>query len=270
MKASVNKTCLVGPAIAQEQFIAEHLFFYLVSGAMSGSYGGKNYTLQSGEYGITRKNRLSRQTPAKDNDKADKIIFVFDEPFLRTFQEKHKLIATPFKLEESFLRLPDNELIPNFIHSLIPYYNSKGEIDKAFFDVKREELLLILLQLDPDLSGVFFDYGSPEKIDLEEFMNRNYLFSVNIDRFAYLTGRSLSAFKRDFYAIFNETPSRWLVRKRLEDAYFLIDKRRKKPSEIYIDLGFETLSHFSFAFKKLFGRTPTAVNQHSSHNTYGN
>ena len=37
MKASVNKTCLIGPALAQEQFIAEHLFFYLVKGTMSES-----------------------------------------------------------------------------------------------------------------------------------------------------------------------------------------------------------------------------------------
>lgn len=259
MKAPVNKTCLIGPAIAREQFIAEHLFFYLVKGNMSGYYGGKNYALQSGEYGITRKNRLGRQNPAKESDEAEKIIFVFDEPFLRTFQEKQKIIAAPFRSEESFLRIPGNELINSFIHSLTPYYNERGEMDKAFFDVKREELLLILLQLQPELSGVFFDYGIPQKIDLEAFMNRNYRFNVSIDRFAYLTGRSLSAFKRDFYAIFNETPSRWLIRKRLEDAYFLIDKRSKKPSEIYIDLGFEALSHFSFAFKKLFGQTPTEL-----------
>lgn len=259
MKAPVNKTCLIGPAIVREQFVAEHLFFYLVEGAMSGYYGSKNYALQSGEYGVARKNRLGRQNPAKENDIAEKIIFVFDEPFLRSFQEKHVIVTTHFTSEESFLRLPDNALIPGFIHSLGPYYNRQGEIDRAFFDVKREELLLILLQLQPELSGLFFDFGIPQKIDLEEFMNRNYRFNVHIDRFAYLTGRSLSAYKRDFYAIFHETPSRWLVRKRLEDAYSLIDKQHKKPADIYLDLGFEALSHFSFAFKRLFGQTPTEL-----------
>jgi len=257
MKASVNKTCLIGPEIMQEQFIAEHLFFYLVNGTVSGNYDDKNYTLRSGEYGIVRKNRLGRQNKHKAGDHVEKIVFVFDESFLKAFQEKHKLTAATFRSGESFLRLPDNQLVPNFIHSLKPYYNNRGEIDKAFFDVKREELLLILLHLQPELSGVFFDYGIPGKIDLEAFMNRNYKFNVKIERFAYLTGRSLSAFKRDFYAIFNDTPSRWLVRKRLEEAYFLIDKRDKKPSEIYLDLGFESLTHFSFAFKTLFRQTAT-------------
>ena len=257
MKASVNKTCLIGPALKEEQFIAEHLFFYLKKGIMSGYSSGKNYTLQAGEYGITRKNRLSRQDPSKATDEVEKIIFVFDESFLMTFQQKHQRMATPFNLEDSFLRLSGNELIPSFIRSLTPYYNEQGQLETAFFDVKREELLLILLQLQPELAGLFFDYGVPQKIDLEAFMNRNYRFNVHIDRFAYLTGRSLSAFKRDFHTLFNETPSRWLLRKRLEDAYHLLDKRSKKPSDIYLDLGFETLSHFSVSFKKQFGLNPT-------------
>jgi len=261
MKNAVSKTCLIGPAIRPEQFIAEHLFFYLVDGTMSGHYGSKNYTLKSGEYGLVRKNRLGRLDNSKVNHRAEKIIFVFDEPFLKAFQEKHKIISTKFKSDEPFLRLDDNGLIPNFIHSLIPYYNAQGQMNKEFFDVKREELLLILLHLQPGLSGVFFDYGIPGKIDLEEFMNRNYKFNVSTERFAYLTGRSLSAFKRDFKATFNETPNRWLVQKRLQEAYSLIGKKDKKISEIYQDLGFEALSHFSFAFKKQFGLTPTELTE---------
>lgn len=261
MKTSVNKTCLIGPAIKPEQFIAEHLFFYLVNGSMSGYYGGENYTLKSGEYGIVRKNRLGRMDSAKENHQAEKIIFVFDEFFLKSFQDKYNVISTKFKSDDPFLRLSDNELIPNIIHSLKPYFDLQGQIDKAFFDLKREELLLVLLKLKPELSGVFFDYAIPGKIDLEEFMEHNYKFNVSVARFAYLTGRSLSAFKRDFKLIFNDTPNHWLVQKRLREAYFLIERRNEKASEIYQNLGFEALSHFSFAFKKLFKLTPTELGE---------
>jgi AraC-like DNA-binding protein len=125
--------------------------------------------------------------------------------------------------------------------------------------VKYEELLIILLKNQPELAGIFFDYAKPEKINLEEFMNRNYKFNVSVERFAYLTGRSISAFKRDFKTIFNQTPNRWLIQKRLQEAYFLISKKGEKASQIYLDLGFEALSHFSYAFKKLFGITPTEL-----------
>jgi AraC-like DNA-binding protein len=260
MKAPVTKTCLIGPLITKEQFVAEHLFFYLVDGSMSGYSGGKYYTLKAGEYGIMRKNRLGRIGDSKmDNENVEKIIFVFDEPFLKSFQEKRKLTAVKFKSDDPFLQLSDNGLIPNFINSLKPYYNNHGQIEKAFIDVKREELLLILLQLQPELSGVFFDYGIPGKINLEEFMNRNYKFNVSLERFAYLTGRSLSAFKRDFKQIFHDTPNHWLVQRRLQESYVLINGMSKKPKDIFLDLGFEDLSHFSFAFKKLFGLTPTEL-----------
>ena len=43
-------------------------------------------------------------------------------------------------------------------------------------------------------------------------MNRNYQFNVSNSRFAYLTGRSLSAFKMDFKAIFHSTPALWLCK----------------------------------------------------------
>ncbi|HMQ59732.1 MAG TPA: helix-turn-helix domain-containing protein [Flavilitoribacter sp.] len=35
----------------------------------------------------------------------------------------------------------------------------------------------------------------------------------------------------------------------------------KRKADVYLELGFEDLSHFSFAFKKAFGRTPTQVRQ---------
>ncbi|WP_228084897.1 AraC family transcriptional regulator [Mucilaginibacter sp. JRF] len=132
------------------------------------------------------------------------------------------------------------------------------QLDEAFEDLKYEELLIILLKTKPELSGIFFDFGIPQKINLEAYMNRNFRFNVSLKRFAFLTGRSLSAFKRDFKAVFNETPSRWLVKKRLQEAYFLLEKEKRKPSDIYIDLGFESLSHFSIAFKRAFGVVPSS------------
>ena len=256
MKAENITSCYIGPQISPEQFIQEHFFLYLIKGTMHGYDGHKNYTLKSGECCIARKNHLARYNKEKEADQFEKIIVIFDEVFLKNFKTKHNLSDTTSNSSDVFLRVRQNELIPNFVCSLAPYYNSGGKIDETFSNVKREELLLILLKSNPELKNVLFDFGAPEKLNLEEFMNRNYKFNVSIERFAYLTGRSLTVFKKDFAKIFGETPSRWLVKKRLQEAHFQINKKGKKPSDIYLDLGFEDLSHFSFAFKKKFGKSP--------------
>lgn len=75
-------------------------------------------------------------------------------------------------------------------------------------DLKLKEALLLLLQVNPELKNILFDFSEPGKINLEGFMNKNYHFNVELKRFAYLTGRSLATFKRDFEKIFNVSPSR--------------------------------------------------------------
>lgn len=259
MRVTEIKSCYIGPEISPEQFVPEHFFLFLAKGTINGYDGNQHYILHSGEYCLVRKNHLARYNKQKENDEFEKVIIIFDEPFLKAFQEKHTITTSKFKSTEAFLRIHQSELVPTFVRSLMPYYNRSGRIDGRFADVKREELLLILLQIQPELANVFFDYGIPEKINIEAFMNRNYKFNVSIERYAYLTGRSLSAFKRDFKATFNDTPNHWLVQRRLQEAHFLIEKKNKKSSDIYLDLGFEDLSHFSYAFKKQFGYSPTKL-----------
>lgn len=259
MRVTEIKSCYIGPEISPEQFVPEHFFLFLAKGTINGYDGNQHYILHSGEYCLVRKNHLARYNKQKENDEFEKVIIIFDEPFLKAFQEKHTITTSKFKSTEAFLLIHQSELVPTFVRSLMPYYNRSGRIDGRFADVKREELLIILLQIQPELASVFFDYGIPEKINIEAFMNRNYKFNVSIERYAYLTGRSLSAFKRDFKATFNDTPNHWLVQRRLQEAHFLIEKKNKKSSDIYLDLGFEDLSHFSYAFKKQFGYSPTKL-----------
>lgn len=255
----INPAKLPEVEILAEQFIPDNVLFYINKGTMHCYDGNNTYTFKAGEYAIARKNRLARYTIENNEDGFQPFIFCFDEPFLKNFQEKHKIISPSFKSVSTFIKVKKTERIPNFINSLQSYSDHSGKIDTAFEDIKYEELLIILLQNEPELAGIFFDFRIPEKINLEKFMNHHFSFNVSINRFAFLTGRSLSAFKREFKTIFNETPNRWLVQKRLQEAYFLIDKSNKKPSDIYLDLGFESLSHFSFAFKRQYGVPPTQI-----------
>ncbi|OOQ60463.1 helix-turn-helix domain-containing protein [Mucilaginibacter pedocola] len=247
--------------ILREQFIPDHVFVYIRQGGVSFFDGRNTRVLSAGDSCIVRKNSLAKFAVADSAEGFDPVLFCFDEPFLRSFQTKYKPVVTRAKTEGAFVAIEGSELLQNFMASIKPYQTEVMQLDEAFEDLKYEELLIILLKTNPYIGGLLFDFAPPEKINLEAFMNRHFNFNVSMSRFAYLTGRSLSAFKRDFQEIFNDSPGRWLTRKRLQEAYFNINTEGKNPSNIYLQLGFESLSHFSVAFKKMFGHAPTAKQQ---------
>ena len=248
----------IKPNILSEQFIPDFAFVYVAKGTIHCFDVTKTYTFKTGEFILAQKNKLARY---KITGEFEYRLFCFDEPFLKNFQKKHNTAQSENSSKETFIKIENAKLLKAFIESLKPYSTNQNEIDIAFEDLKYEELLIILLKIKPELSGLVFNYAKPDKVNLGKFMLANFKFNVSLQRFAFLTGRSLSSFKRDFRAIFNDAPSHWLIQKRLEEAYYLIDKKDQKPSDIYLDVGFEDLSHFSFAFKKLFGLTPTELNE---------
>jgi AraC-like DNA-binding protein len=231
----------------------------LLKGSMKAYDGNKSYTMHPGDNIIARKNHLIRYTKFKEEGQFEKIIITLDEPFLKQFLERHIYDVKVSDHGDSFVFVKENKWIRSYIKSLEPYYAGDLELDATFSDIKREELLLILLKSEPDLSKILFNFGIPGKIDLEDYMNKNFRFNVSLERFAFLTGRSLSSFKRDFQKTFGTTPGNWLKKKRLDEAYFQISKQNQKPSDVYLEVGFEDLSHFSFVFKKEFGKTPSEV-----------
>jgi AraC family transcriptional regulator, exoenzyme S synthesis regulatory protein ExsA len=245
--------------VLNEQFIPDNVFIYLAKGAIRVFDGNKSISFKAGDACIARKNRLAKYELLDSKDGFEPIFFCFDEPFLQNFQKKTGLKQKQSTSKDTFIEIQKSELLESFIQSIKPYYKGVMQLDEAFEDLKYEELLIILLKKQPELAEVLFDFRKPGKTDLEEFMMKNYKFNVTLQRFSFLTGRSLSAFKRDFNTIFNDTPSNWLIQKRLEEAYYLIAKKKQKPSEIYLDLGFEDLTHFSFVFKKKYGLPPSKV-----------
>jgi AraC-like DNA-binding protein len=73
---------------------------------------------------------------------------------------------------------------------------------------------------------------------------------------ARLSGRSLSAFKRDFEEHFRMSPGQWIRRKRLEHAHLLLRNTEKNVSEVSMEIGYESVSHFIKAYKLQYGFTP--------------
>ncbi|WP_158795552.1 AraC family transcriptional regulator [Pedobacter sp. L105] len=260
-KLPVQYSCYYSKSRAGEQLVPEHALGYIVSGTMVMSDGPNTATFNKGELYFCRRNKLAKFTkyPPEGGEFRSISIF-FEQKTLRNFSLEYGYLSAAHVNSLPFKKLATEGILANYMESLKNYEHVFSQTGaEELLAVKQKEAILILLQFNPELKDILFDFSEPGKIDLEGFMNKNYHFNIELPRFAYLTGRSLSTFKRDFEKIFKLTPSRWLLQKRLQEAYYMIKEKRQTASDIYLELGFEDFSHFSFAFKKQFGVAPSMV-----------
>jgi len=243
-----------------EQFIPEHFIGFQIAGETHAFHSRGNAVISENNVLLVRRNQLIRTVkyPSKEG-KYQFLSIILDQATLQQYALENKIVVDkPYDGDQKLFFEPDDFLKKYFV-SLIPYIDKTKAATPKLADLKIREAIELLLQWNPDFKNLLFDFSAPYKIDLEEFMRQNYMFNVPVISFAKLTGRSLSAFKRDFTRIFKTTPKQWLRDKRLEEAYYLIKHKKEKPAEIYLDLGFENLSHFYYSFKQKFGVTSSEV-----------
>ena len=215
--------------------------------------------MRRGEMLLVRRNQLGQLTKRPlDDGQYKTIVIILQEDMLRKIALEEQMETLQKYTGPSNILIPGNDFLRGYFESVIPYIqNPEHKIPLALGLLKVKEAVQLLLQAMPRLREFLFDFSEPFKIDLEKFMLGNFYFNVPVERFAQLTGRSLAGFKRDFQKTFGMAPRQWLQERRLTEARHLIETKNKKPSAIYLDLGFESLSHFSHSFKKKFGKAPT-------------
>ena len=88
-------------------------------------------------------------------------------------------------------------------------------------------------------------------------MDRDYAKPLDIRTLARIAHASEAHFTRTFRSTFGETPHRYLQRRRVERAMFLLRETDRSVSEICLDVGFTSLGTFSRTFTDVVGDPPT-------------
>ena len=242
-------------------FWNHHTLILQVSGQFRLETSAQTISMTGGEMLLVGRNQLGTltKTPGPEGH-YETIVISLQEELLRRIVLEEKLEAERKYTGLPNLLIPTNEFLKGYFQSIVPYArNSGAAMTDEMGILKVKEGVKLLLLAVPGLRDFLFDFSQPYKIDLERFMLSNYHFNVPIEKFAQLTGRSLAAFKRDFQKTFSVPPRQWLQDKRLNEARHRLETKHEKASAIYLDLGFESLSHFSRSFKKKFGMAPTSL-----------
>jgi AraC-like DNA-binding protein len=89
-------------------------------------------------------------------------------------------------------------------------------------------------------------------------MDRSYARPLDIPALARIAHVSEAHFIRTFRGTFGETPHRYLQRRRVERAMFLLWETQDSVTDICFDVGFSSLGTFSRTFRAIVGESPTS------------
>lgn len=95
-------------------------------------------------------------------------------------------------------------------------------------------------------------------------MDRAYAQPLDIPALARVACVSEAHFIRSFRATFGETPHRYLQRRRVERAMFLLGETERTVTDICFDVGFTSVGTFSRTFREIMGESPTAYRKRAT------
>lgn len=248
-----------GKFFKTEVLFEQHMLVWFISGETKIIQADATYVFNAGDIFLIPRNQLATVINYPKDGKPHKAVAMhLNQERLKEFYTRNKAIKQVQPQQKVYL-FRKHPLLESCLASLIPYFDLQEKLPSNIASIKIEEAISILRSTDKDVDGLLANFEEPGKINLTDFMERNYMFNMTMEKFGYLTGRSIATFRRDFKKAFSTTPQKWLTEKRLNLAHYLITEKEVKPKDVYLEAGFENLSHFSYAFKSRFGYPPQSV-----------
>lgn len=243
--------------------VYDHTLIYVQSGELEVVNGDETLKLHRGDCVFIRKDtRVKLNKYCLGDEPFRSVGFVFTRQYLFEYYKSLSRGQLPMNArrgEASVMLINNRPDLMGLFMSLLPYFDSDEEPKKEWTELKQKEGLLALLNTDENLYASLFDFADPWKIDLLDFMNKNYMFDLSMKEIAGYTGRSLSTLKRDFKKVSDLTPRKWILRKRLSVAHELLTTRQgASVNDVMFEVGFTSPSYFSRAYKNQYGTSPKA------------
>lgn len=169
------------------------------------------------------------------------------------------LSTSDYSLNYDIKQVVLDSLLTNYMESINILLDNPELADDNIIETKLKEFVLLMTksqnipsQLD-FLSALF----SPINISFKSTIKSNLYANLSIDELAHLCHMSASTFKRKFYEVYNESPKKYISRKKIEKAAQLLKSNDQRISDIAWDVGFESLATFNRNFTGVFGKSPS-------------
>jgi len=237
-----------------------HSVVYVLSGKKKWITPANEYMVKEDQSIFVRKGAFKNQQYFEEGF-CVLMFFMKDDFIKRCVEEDIKRVSiAPRKIAhpDFIYRINVSESLQALYHSFFSYLKQEQKPPQKIIELKFREMLLNICvdRNNSDIKNVLYTLSQNLDGSIEQVMEEQYIYNLKVDQYARLCGRSISSFKRDFKKIYNTTPGKWILTRRLQLASKVILNTNFTIQQICYDCGFESDSHFIRSFKALYGTTP--------------
>jgi len=184
------------------------------------------------------------------------ILIFFPTEYIVGFLNKMNIkLANTFDADNKLVKFKQTPYLAGYLQNLLHIIGHQQTIPLTLGLHKLEELFLSIPPNHLSEMATIFKPLMNDELSLKKLVEKNLVNNLTLDEIAFLANKSLSSFKRDFEKAYNVSPGKYIRQRKLEIASAEL-AQGKRASELYIDLGYESVSNFTSAFKKQYGLTP--------------
>lgn len=244
--------------IAKQQIILnQNVFSFLVEGNKEVHFDNSAVAIDNSKFLIMKSGHCLMTERLSTNQNYKSILLFFSTETLAQFLRKADSSTSKPKEHKSVYSFAYDGYIHRFVHSLLSISQLSNTIQDKLLSVKLEEILLYLTEIyGHDFLYALAMNSSDATQKFIRTVESNQFNKLSLKELAFLCDMSVSTFKREFEKHFVESPMKWFQNKRLEHAHHLLTHEQKNSSEIYFEVGYESLSSFVQAYKVKYGITP--------------
>ena len=255
---------LTTPTLDREGYVSNHAVSIVLAGEQRirpyeaptlGARAGEVLLLARGMYHIT------------DLLPADgafvSVLCYFDDTDIQTFLSRTAVSQFDRTPPPAHLWLGARPGVVLFARTLVELYGRDAPTGDPLLASKTQELLYLLARAygERPFAHFLFNLTLPRRRRLVDFLEQNYAKPLRVEDYAYLTGRSLSSFRRDCQAQLGQSPQSWLLDRRMALAKQLLHDPERPVADVAAEVGYTYPGNFVRAFRKRTGMPPTAYQQ---------
>ncbi|MBF9142589.1 helix-turn-helix transcriptional regulator [Hymenobacter properus] len=250
------------PSVKNRLVLHYHMINLLIAGRKTLVQAAGTVTIFQDEILLMAAGHTLTSELLSDDGQFRSILLYFSPAVLAEFYARHAAQLPAASAGSPLVTFAKDDFIRNYIESLRLLLAAPTPPSSEIQRLKLQELLLYLLHTNPAALGKFqrTPRASSPELALRQVVETHLSQPITVDELAFLCHMSVSTFQRRFAASYGQPPQKWLLQQRMQRAAALLHQHQP-PSDVYQQVGYESHSSFSEAFKKAFGVSPTKFKQ---------